>query len=210
MKKEKRITKNGQANNLYTLYDFEDVWNAENTKIVDESEEKRMIELLTAKGYCISKKKGLDTEPTKAQSQAPNNKNISNAENTTSMAQSQEQIERYTLEEVHQLFDYDILIHDYPDRRQDIDSAMNVLHTALNTTRLTIRISGEDKPTMVVIGKLMKLDKDSIMYALDHFSEQTNRVKNPTAYLLAILYNAKEQYHLDTINRVSHDMATTW
>lgn len=98
-------------------------------------------------------------------------------------------------------------MNDYPDRQQDVDCTMDVLHTALNTSKPTIRVSGEDKPTMAVISKLMKLDKDDLMYALDRFAGHTERVKNPTAYLLAILYSAKEQYHFDTINRVSHDMA---
>lgn len=199
----------GKSSNLYTLNDCKEIWNAEDIdeveKILDEAEEKRMIDLLTAKGYCISKEKGLDSEPSKEQSQAPNNNNTYINENITDKPKSQE--ERYTLEEIRQLFDYKILLNDYPDRQQDVDCAMDVLHTTLNTSKPIIRVSGEDKPTMVVVSKLMKLNKDDIIYALDRFAEQTERVKNPTAYLLAILYSAKEQYHFDTINRVSHDMA---
>lgn len=59
---------------------------------------------------------------------------------------------------------------------------------------------------MAVIGKLMKLDKESIMYAIGKFTEQTERIKNPVSYMLTILYNAPEQYHLDIKNQVSHDM----
>jgi len=32
-------------------------------------------------------------------------------------------------------------------------------------------------------------------------------VRNPTSYMLTILYNAPEQYHLDIQNQVSHNMA---
>ena len=84
---------------------------------------------------------------------------------------------------------------------------MSILYTAMNTTKPTIRIAGEDKPTMVVLSKLMKLHKESIMYAIEMFSKQTERIKNPTAYMLTILYNAPEQFNLDIQNRVSHDMA---
>ena len=83
---------------------------------------------------------------------------------------------------------------------------MSILHTSLNTTKATIRIGGEDKPAMVVIGKLMKLDYSDIMYAIEKYQEQTDRIKNPTAYMLTLLYNAKEQSNLDITNQVQHDM----
>ena len=72
---------------------------------------------------------------------------------------------------------------------------------------LKIRIAGEDKPTMVVVGKLMKLSYSEIMYAIEKYQEQTERIKNPTSYMLTLLYNSKEQMNLDITNQVSHDMA---
>ncbi len=59
---------------------------------------------------------------------------------------------------------------------------------------------------MIVIGKLMKLDYSEIMYCIEKYSEQTERIKNPTAYMLTLLYNAKEQMNLDIANQVQHDM----
>ena len=115
-------------------------------------------------------------------------------------------LSRYTIGQIHQLFDYDIMLIDNPCQKSDIDSVMDVLHTAMNTRRPVIRIAGEDRPAMAVIGKLMKLDKESIMYAIGKFAEQTERIKNPVSYMLTILYNAPEQYHLDIKNQVSHDM----
>ena len=114
---------------------------------------------------------------------------------------------RYTIDQIHQLFDYDVMLQENPYRKNDIDSAMSVLYTAMNTTKATIRVAGENKSSMIVISKLMKLDKESIVYALDRFAEQTERTKNPTSYLLTILYFAPEQFHLDIQNQVSHDMA---
>ena len=84
---------------------------------------------------------------------------------------------------------------------------IDILHTAMNTTKPTIRVAGEDKPTMVVIGKLMKLDYETIMYAIEKFSEQTERIKNPVSYMLTILYTAPEQYKLDIQNQVKYDMS---
>lgn len=98
------------------------------------------------------------------------------------------------------------MIHDNPYKKQSIDSVMDILHTTLNTSKKTIRIAGTDKPTMVVIGKLMKLNNESILYAIKKFQEQTERVKNPTSYMLTILYMAPEQFHLDITNQVQHDL----
>ena len=91
--------------------------------------------------------------------------------------------------------------------QQDIDSVIDILYTALNTNKETIRIAGQDKPSMVVISKLMKLHHETIMYAIERYHKQTERIKNPTSYMLTILYSAPEQFNLDIQNQVSHDMA---
>ncbi len=111
------------------------------------------------------------------------------------------------MSDIKELYDYDAMVHDNPYLQQDINSVMSILHTAMNTTKPTIRIAGQDKPTMVVISKLMKLHKESIMYAVEKYREQTKRVKNPASYMLTLLYNAPEQYSLDIQNQVAHDLA---
>lgn len=203
----------GKSSNLYTLYDYGELWNAgsneEAAAIIDEIEEKRMIEALTAKGYHVTKEKGLaSAEPTKVTAETSTKKfNQYNIVNTTTNSGGSQDMERYTIDQIKQLFDYDIMIQDNPYRQRDIDSVMNILYTAMNTTKTTIRIAGEDKPTMVVVGKLMKLCNESIMYAIEKYQEQTERIKNPASYMLTILYNAPEQFNLDIQNQVSHDMA---
>lgn len=202
----------GTTSNLYTLYDFKELWNAgsseEMAAVVDEYEDKKLISLLEAKGYTVIKEKEPDTtEPTKDQlNQALMNNSSLNLYNyITDDAKSQE-LERYTIDQIRQIFDYDILVNDKPLWQKDIDSVFSILHTALNTTKETIRVGGEDKPTMIVIGKLMKLDYSEIMYCIEKYNEQTERIKNPTAYMLTLLYNAKEQMNLDISNQVQHDM----
>ncbi len=122
------------------------------------------------------------------------------------MEKSQES-EKYSLNQIEQLFDYDTMIQDNPCCKQDVDSVMSILHTALNTSKPTIRISGQDIPAMPVIAKLMKLEKESIMYAIKKYQEQTERIKNPAAYMLTILYTAPEQCLLDMKNQKSHERA---
>lgn len=209
-KKNRTRPDGGKSSNLYTLYDFKELWNAGSSEevaaVIDGIQEKYMIEALTAKGYYVTKEKGLASEPTKAHTQAPQLNQFDIVNTTTNSGESQD-LERYTLDQIKQLFDYDIMIQDNPYRQQDIDSVMNILYTTMNTTKATIRISGEDKPSMVVIGKLMKLSYSEIIYAIEKYQEQTERIKNPTSYMLTLLYNAKEQMNLDITNQVSHDMA---
>lgn len=210
LKKENRITKNGQSSNLYTLYDFDSVWEAESieqvSKVVDiETKRKQLYELARELNYTVEEKEPTSA-PTKVADVDQNKKSFYMDKDNINKSKSQE-LERYTIDQIHQLFKYDVMLQENPYRKNDIEVAMSVLYTAMNITKATIRIAGEDKPSMIVIGKLMKLDKESIMYALDRFSEQTERIKNPTSYLLTILYFAPEQFHLDIQNQVSHDMA---
>lgn len=197
----------GNSSNLYKLNDYKEVWAAGNTeeviKAIDEIEEKQMIEALTAKGYHISKEKELVSEPSKAHSQAQQNNNMYTQKDTTKKTGSQD---RYSLEEIQQLYEYDILLQDNPGSKENIDAVMAVLYDALNTQKETIRIGRENRPAMSVIGKLMKLTYLDISYAMEKFSSQTERIKNPAAYLLTILYGAKEQSQLEAKNRVAHDM----
>lgn len=160
----------GKSSNLYTVYDYGGMWR---------------------------KEKAPACEPTKAHTQAPC---LKNTFNTTGNPAKSQAAERYSLEQIRELFDYDVMIYDYPDRRQDIDAVMSILYTAMNTTGSAIRVSGQDKPAMAVIGKLMKLDKDSIMYAIRKYNEQSRRITSPQAYMLTILYHAPEQFYLDTMN----------
>lgn len=199
----------GHQSNIYTLYDYAGIWNVGSsekvTEIADEVSEMKLVAELRAKGYIVTKQKGLDVEPTKAQQQALEFNQLDMVNTTTNLQKSQD-IERYTLEQILILYDYDVMISDNPYQKHDIDSVMSILHTNLNTTKPTIRIGGEDKPSMAVISKLMKLTYSGIMYAIEKFKEQTERIKNPTSYMLTLLYNAEEQRNLDIANQVQHDM----
>lgn len=199
----------GHQSNLYTLYDYAEIWSVGSSEdiaaVANEISEMKLVAELRSRGYTVTKEKGLASEPTKAHTQAPQLNQFDIVNTTTNSGESQ--LERYTTDQIKQLFDYDIMIQDNPYRQQDIDSVMNILYTTMNTTKATIRIAGEDKPSMIVVGKLMKLSYSEIMYAIEKYQEQTERIKNPTSYMLTLLYNSKEQMNLDITNQVSHDMA---
>ena len=202
----------GKSSNLYTLYDFKELWNAGSSEevaaVVDEYEDKKLISLLEAKGYTIIKEKEPDkTEPTKVTVEPSTKLNQFDIVNTTINPEKSQELERYSIEQIKEYFDYNIMVHDNPYKQKSIDMVMNILYDTLNTSKKSIRVSGEDKPAMVVQSKLMKLDMECIMYAIDKYSENTERVKNPISYMLTILYKAQEQYDLDIQNQVSHDMA---
>lgn len=157
-----------------------------------------------------SKEKGLESaEPTKVTAEPSTKQSLSNMVNTTTNSE-ESQLEKYTLEQIKQIFDYNVMVHDNPLKKQDVDTVMDILYTVMNTNKPAIRIAGEDWLAMVVIGKLMKLNNESIMYAIKKYQEQTDRIMNPTSYMLTILYNAPEQYDLDIQNQVLYDMAHDW
>lgn len=89
----------GHTSNLYTLYDFKEVWDSSSSEAaaIDKIEEKHMIESLIAKGYNVTKKKELVSEPTKAHTQAHELNELNQFDDTTNDVENQAS-ERYTLE----------------------------------------------------------------------------------------------------------------
>ena len=205
VKKERR----GLAKtNVYTLYDNPSMWGAETEEELRELTETRipystqeLKEELKRRGVVIETQK----EPVSATDQSTDTSTFSDnsATNNPTMREPHCQ-ERYSIEDVRELFDYSILLNEC--YRQDVDSVISILYDTLNSTKKTIRISGEDRPTMAVISKLMKLSHEEILYSIEKYNSVTDRIKNPTAYMLTILYGAKEQMNLDINNQVHHDL----
>lgn len=202
----------GHQSNIYTLYDYAEIWKVDSSNddvaaVVDEISEAKLVAELKARGYTVTKEKEPDTlQADQSDNESSTQLNQFDIVNTTINSKESQEVERYSLVEIRAFYDYDIMVSDNPVAKNDIDSVIDILHTNLNTTKKTIRIGGEDKPAMVVISKLMKLTYSEIMYAIDKFKEQTDRIKNPTAYMLTLLYNSKEQMNLDISNQVQHDM----
>lgn len=211
----KKVQRGLTKTNLYTLSDYATMWTCDNVEDVAAVAGNQGVKPLTPAehiaelermGYTVQiKEKELVSEPTKAHTQALDNQNFSKEQNTTGKPKSQ--AERYTMEDIKALYEYDSLIIQYPAKQTDIDIVFDILYDTLNSTKPTIRIGGEDKPQMVVIGKLMKLQPDDLIYSIDKYHEQTERIKNVKGYLLTILYGSREQQHLDIMNlgHTNHD-----
>ena len=202
----------GHQSNIYTLYDYAEIWKVDSsnddvTAVVDEISEAKLVAELKARGYTVTKEKEPDTSQARQSNDESSTQfNQFDIVNNTIKPKESQEVERYSLVEIRDFYDYEIMVSDNPFAKNDIDSVIDILHTNLNTTKKTIRIGGEDKPAMVVISKLMKLTHSEIMYAIDKFKEQTHKINNPTAYMLTLLYNSKEQMTLDISNQVQHDM----
>lgn len=204
-------TDGGSTSNCYTLYDYAEIWgvsgNDDVESVAAQVDEQKLVAQVRAMGYIVSKEKeSSNAEPTKVTAEPdPSNKHFDTGNNTKKWTESQPQ-ERYSLENIQELFEYSVMINDFPQLRPDVDNVITILHETLNTSKKTIRIAGEDLPAMPVIGKLMKLTRDEILYSIRKYAENVSPVKNPRAYMLTILYRAKEQYALDIQNQVNRNL----
>ncbi len=90
--------------------------------------------------------------------------------------------------------------------KEIIDTFFHYLYEAMNTTKPTIRVNGEDKPKEVVVSELSKLEYFDFLYAVKKYKENTSKVNNQGAYITTLLYNAKSQNNADITNQVQHDM----
>ena len=200
--------------NLYTIADYPAMWSAasveERRELLDTEipyTSDQLVEELVRRGVLTKdqiadNKKGSDSAATDTD---PNGRfdifsTISNCTNKSTERQE------YPMQSIKELFEYDVLAQRQEYGTDDLDSVMDIIYDALNTTKDTIRINGEDKPAAVVRGKLLKLDATDIEYAIAKYRSVTERIKNPRAYMLTILYGAKEQRSLDVTNDVSHDL----
>lgn len=201
----------GHISNLYTLVDFKEMWKAPSAKDMKAIAKTKKYEwakqiIEAAGGRVVIEKEPGAAAPTKVTAEPdPINKHFDRDNNTKKWTESQPQ-ERYSLDDIKELFEYSVMINDFPQLRADVDNVITILHETLNTTKKTVRIAGEDLPAMPVIGKLMKLTSDEILYSIRKYAENLSPVKNPRAYMLTILYRAKEQYALDIQNQVNRNL----
>lgn len=200
--------------NLYTIADYPSMWSAEgveerrqllDTEIPYTSDQ--LISELVRRGVlteeAVAEKK---IEPQSAATDSDPNGRLSIFSTINNITNKNKERQEYTMKYLHELFEYDVLVQRQEYGTDELDSVLDIIYDALNTTKDTIRINGEEKPAAVVRSKLLKLDATDIEYAIEKFRSVTDRIKNPRAYMLTILYGAKEQRNLDVTNDVSHDL----
>ena len=200
--------------NLYTIADYPSMWSAEgveerrqllDTEIPYTSDQ--LISELVRRGVlteeAVAEKK---IEPQSAATDSDPDGRLSIFSTINNITNKNKERQEYTMKYLQDLFEYDVLVQRQEYGTEDLDSVLDIIYDALNTMKDTIRINGEEKPAAVVRSKLLKLDATDIEYAIEKFRSVTDRIKNPRAYMLTILYGAKEQRNLDVTNDVSHDL----
>ncbi len=124
-------------------------------------------------------------------------------ETKRSEAISREQYREIIMENIA----YDIILEDYPYEQDTLAEILEILVDTVCTTKPTVRISGDDKPTEVVRSQFLKLDSEHVKFVLDGLRENTTRIRNMRQYLLATLYNAPLTIGNYYRSLVSHDMS---
>lgn len=105
--------------------------------------------------------------------------------------------------------EYDILVHDRSRDRDRIDELVSIMVDTVCSTKKFVRVGGEDLPAEVVKSRLLKLDREHILFVLDCLNENTTKIRNIRQYLLTALYNAPITIGNYYASLVNHDMYGT-
>ena len=202
--------------NVYAIADSADIWKAASVEEMNQEAAKtdiqRYIEALEAAGYqVIKKEKGL---PSSGVEKSPNsdiyNPSICLSDSNTDSENVQYQNkcsctskgsieEVYTLENLKAYFEYKSIQADEETKA----AIFNILHNVLNTGKPTIRVAGEPRPAAIVKSRIMQLSAENIQHVINKYVEYGragNKIKNPEAFIITLLYKAKEQMELETEN----------
>ena len=108
---------------------------------------------------------------------------------------------------IAQNISYDLLRQEYPHQQEQLVEILEILVETVCTTRQTVRVAGNNFPTEVVKGRLMKLTAEHIRFVLGCLSRNTTKIRNIRQYLLTTLYNAPTTIDNYYAAMVSHDLA---
>lgn len=108
---------------------------------------------------------------------------------------------------IRENIDYGILMRERPYDHALIDGYVDLMAETCASRRATIRVNQEDTPAEVVRSRLLKLDREHILYVMDRLCANTTQVGNIRAYTLSALYNAPVTIAQYYSAQVSHDMA---
>ena len=78
--------------------------------------------------------------------------------------------------------------------KESLDEAVELMFEVVLSKRPYIRIAGDDFSREVVKGRFLKINFGHLEYVLDCIDRNTTKAGNIKAYLLAALYNARQQW----------------
>lgn len=216
----------GNTSNMYTLYDTAEMWASsspeEVASAIDKAEEERMLQILRAKGYTITKEKEPVSDTDQSEETDPQNiepevssGTISRIYDTTHTRDNQD---KKVLSDAkkHQTIIYpesfvrrnlliDWLIEQYPEDKKYYEAMSSIIYDTLNSTTPTIRAEGQDKQAEIVKSQILKLSYEDLITVLEKFKQNTNRISFTDAWMLTALYKQSKTSSLDTHNLYQHN-----
>ena len=101
---------------------------------------------------------------------------------------------KVTEEEVRELIqdnvEYETIVHDGRYKKEIIDELVELMVEVIVSRREKFRISGVDVPYNAVRSRFEKIDYYTMLYVLEALEQNSARITNIRAYMLAVLYNA--------------------
>ena len=107
---------------------------------------------------------------------------------------------------VRENIEYDILVQDPRQDREQLDEVVDLIAETLCSRRQTIVVAGDEYPSEMVKEKLLRITASHIEYVFDCLKQNTTYVRNIKKYLLASLFNAPSTIGSYYSALVNHDM----
>ena len=116
-----------------------------------------------------------------------------------------------TFEYMRDILDYDMLREEERNGKkvydmQIVDELIDVMVSAMTSSKQYINIGGEDIPIQQVKSRFEKYDSTILQYVINCMKENTTKVKNIRKYMLAVLYNAPMTINNYYRAEVNHDL----
>lgn len=110
------------------------------------------------------------------------------------------------LELIKENIDYDCLMEQNSNRQDRINEIVSLMLDVICSSRLYIRVNGEDFPQEVVKSQFLKLDSGHIEYVIMAMDRCPSDIRNIRSYLITVLYNAPFTIGSFFSALVNHDM----
>ncbi|MDO5392882.1 MAG: DUF6017 domain-containing protein, partial [Eubacteriales bacterium] len=108
---------------------------------------------------------------------------------------------------VKENIEYDSLIQSAGlGEKEYIDEIVELLVEIISVKRDTLSIGGAEYPYQFVKNKLLKVGYSHIQYLLECLQDNTTKIRNVRAYLLACIFNAPSTINSYYRAEVNHDM----
>lgn len=133
------------------------------------------------------------------------NYNIQNSDTQT----EEEWIDRYTktVDEIKTQIDYDYLINH--TERDIVDEVVNIMAEVMTVYRPKYKIEGDFIEYNAVVNKFRQITAQKLEICLLAYSRQRQRIRNPKAYWISVLYNIPLTSNIVLQNMVNSDMYET-